>query len=1138
MPQPTVDTLIAALNEDTFTVTSYDTATLTATKAHDLNLFLLASEHVSVDIETVYDGNDLITITNTPDSEPVTGEQSPAALAAHTVADGTDITYKRNLVVDGPGATRVVTVSGLHDNTLFTWLFDCRDLNMDLLATVFTGVHAYAWNADFDRPNLARDNVTLTWFDLMLADATLRTGTTGGDLGFYSSLSKAAKRWLGVDMTGKTDTRLSYNATDDLTEEQIRYAGFDAAVTTVLGVVLTEKLTAKALMPTWLRNNSAQAFIFSMQRNGLPFDTTGYTTQVINPARDELSEANETIALLTSGATMLTFVGTQARNAGIGDTTLEDEELGKTVLHDRHLFTALCEHLVAVAETAREQIAVCAGGTVLQEDLFSSSSDPVTIAPFDVNSDTDIRKWLSGQAPLFAAAIVAASVHPEVSFDMAVDAAMNNPAQLHTWAGDKKRITAGHPLDTLVLPALATTSLADVTDTLRDIAAKLLVYRQTRAFLDEYSHVSAPVRLQPDWKVGSSPAAKKAFNTYDSDHVYDYMSRSGKGRRLFETADPLDADTLTLIGSELSEAMLKWRHFDTLVNGWGEKFLTNVHPVTGRIHSSYLQAVTGTHRLNSRNPNAQNFSPVVKPFMRPSDTNRVLACADLSQAELRYLASVSGDVNMITAFASGEDLHERTAGLMFQIDMKMLKTLDSCPLTITWNSDGVSAAVDQDVDTLTRNTVDTLIRSMTTPDTSLTALSDFYGAAKVLYKTSRQKAKKVSFGYVYGIGARKLANDLSVDGMDTSPEEAAELIELFNQAYPQAAIWMKNRVDYITDVAGNIHHGKTELDWAASWKLHWGTKQVSEARKKLGPDARAEQISAWMVSDEQLRARIARRHNKTVEQVTDAEFDAARAQHTETVIWVTSHDVPSVLTPTGDVWMFTSVTAGGTIRHFPVLTSDWEWGMVSTIVKARDPQIKALREQWVVARNEAEAQAAATKRAAGAKVESKPPVTLVTSRGPKRPLSGKELEKQFDGLLGRERRTDLVEHVVANAPAFALTLYRMGMADRVRAMVNQYRNHPIQGGVADAVLDAMGEIHQRLVVDFPTAAPVQSVHDSIVIECDRSNARDVLDVMVVCMEAGLSKFAPNVVTKADGDIQLSLDDKTAIADDVDLLVAA
>ena len=98
-----------------------------------------------------------------------------------------------------------------------------------------------------------------------------------------------------------------------------------------------------------------------------------------------------------------------------------------------------------------------------------------------------------------------------------------------------------------------------------------------------------------------------------------------------------------------------------------------VNPRTGRIHTSFNQAVTATGRLSSTNPNLQNI-PVrdergreIRKAFVPSDGDRLLLSADYSQVELRLMAHLSGDEDMIAAFSHGEDIHTATAAKLFGV---------------------------------------------------------------------------------------------------------------------------------------------------------------------------------------------------------------------------------------------------------------------------------------------------------------------------------------------------------------------------------------------------------------------------------------------------------------------------------------
>jgi hypothetical protein len=98
-----------------------------------------------------------------------------------------------------------------------------------------------------------------------------------------------------------------------------------------------------------------------------------------------------------------------------------------------------------------------------------------------------------------------------------------------------------------------------------------------------------------------------------------------------------------------------------------------INPKTGRVHTSYAQAVAVTGRLSSNNPNLQNIPirtekgrEIRKAFI-PRDENHVLVSADYSQIELRIVASISGDENMCHAFTTGKDIHTATAARVFNV---------------------------------------------------------------------------------------------------------------------------------------------------------------------------------------------------------------------------------------------------------------------------------------------------------------------------------------------------------------------------------------------------------------------------------------------------------------------------------------
>ena len=120
----------------------------------------------------------------------------------------------------------------------------------------------------------------------------------------------------------------------------------------------------------------------------------------------------------------------------------------------------------------------------------------------------------------------------------------------------------------------------------------------------------------------------------------------------------------------------EYRQYKKLLSTYVDALPNEVNPKTGRIHTQYMQAVAATGRLSSNNPNLQNIPirtergrEVRKAFI-PRDENYVLLAADYSQIELRIIASLSEEENMINAFKNGEDIHASTAAKVFNVPLE------------------------------------------------------------------------------------------------------------------------------------------------------------------------------------------------------------------------------------------------------------------------------------------------------------------------------------------------------------------------------------------------------------------------------------------------------------------------------------
>jgi DNA polymerase-1 len=125
----------------------------------------------------------------------------------------------------------------------------------------------------------------------------------------------------------------------------------------------------------------------------------------------------------------------------------------------------------------------------------------------------------------------------------------------------------------------------------------------------------------------------------------------------------------------LPKLILEYRGMSKLKSTYTDALPACINPETGRVHTSYRQAVASTGRLSSTDPNLQNI-PVRTPegrrirqaFIAPP--GNLLLAADYSQIELRIMAHLSGDAGLTQAFESGEDIHRATAAEVFGVDLQ------------------------------------------------------------------------------------------------------------------------------------------------------------------------------------------------------------------------------------------------------------------------------------------------------------------------------------------------------------------------------------------------------------------------------------------------------------------------------------
>jgi len=204
-------------------------------------------------------------------------------------------------------------------------------------------------------------------------------------------------------------------------------------------------------------------------------------------------------------------------------------------------------------------------------------------------------------------------------------------------------------------------------------------------------------------------------------------------RRTASGAPSTDEDVLAKLANDfpLPKVLLDHRGLSKLKSTYTDKLPKMVHPVTGRVHTNYAQAVAVTGRLASNDPNLQNIPVrtaegrrIREAFIAPEGST--IVSSDYSQIELRIMAHISGDEGLIEAFANNEDVHRRTAAEVFN----------------------------------------------TTADE--------------VTSEQRRYAKVINFGLIYGMGVFGLASNLGIE------RDAAKLyIDRYFMRYPGVAAYMQ-----------------------------------------------------------------------------------------------------------------------------------------------------------------------------------------------------------------------------------------------------------------------------------------------------------------------------------------------------------
>jgi DNA polymerase-1 len=221
--------------------------------------------------------------------------------------------------------------------------------------------------------------------------------------------------------------------------------------------------------------------------------------------------------------------------------------------------------------------------------------------------------------------------------------------------------------------------------------------------------------------------------------LFDKLQLDPKAKKTKTGQYATGEDVLAKLANQhkICDDILAFRELTKLKNTYVDALPELINKKTGRVHTSYAQAVAVTGRLSSNNPNLQNI-PVrtergreIRKAFIPRDKDHVLVSADYSQIELRIVAAISGDVNMCEAFTTGKDIHTATAAKVFNVE-----------------------------------------------ETAVT-------------KEMRYKAKSVNFGIIYGQGAFGLAENLGIPRA-----EAKEIIDNYKKQFPNIQKYMDDTINF------------------------------------------------------------------------------------------------------------------------------------------------------------------------------------------------------------------------------------------------------------------------------------------------------------------------------------------------------
>ena len=163
------------------------------------------------------------------------------------------------------------------------------------------------------------------------------------------------------------------------------------------------------------------------------------------------------------------------------------------------------------------------------------------------------------------------------------------------------------------------------------------------------------------------------------DVLFDKMKIGGAKQKKTKTGQyATGEEVLSYLANEhqIVKDILEWRQMVKLQSTYIDALPNQVDKYTHRVHTDYMQTVAATGRLSSNNPNLQNIpirterGRLIRKAFIARDENYTLLSADYSQIELRIIAALSGEENMIKAFQNNEDIHRSTAAKVFNVPLE------------------------------------------------------------------------------------------------------------------------------------------------------------------------------------------------------------------------------------------------------------------------------------------------------------------------------------------------------------------------------------------------------------------------------------------------------------------------------------